>query len=187
MATRTIEVTEATLRDAAGRVQGRYPVPPDNRFEGVFRDDDADYIVADDLRELATELLGREELHLAHLHGVPIAYLWRRAGGKAKGKAVLGKCQKPSGLLLYFSEQTFVIWLAADHLRSLQFTRRQIEALLYHELLQAGVDEEGKPCLNWFDFDGFRLEVEHYGEWSHDLMQMGDTVRQLPLFEGEER
>jgi hypothetical protein len=148
-----------------------YEPPDDRSFEAEL----ADYLPAEDLTEMAEALLDRTELRFGDLRELEIVYLWRRNGGKSQGMPVLGKPQKPSGLLAYFSHADFVIWLAADHCRAYEFTRAQVEAALAHELMHIGQDEDGKPCIVGHDFEGFRREIEVLGLWRHDLQRAGDA------------
>jgi len=96
-----------------------------------------------------------------------VTVLWKAKGGRSNGKNTLGKCQKASGLLGYFVPSTFVIWLAADHLRGK--TTHQIEAVLYHELKHIGLDDNGDPCVVAHDFTGFLSELDRYGCYLEDL------------------
>lgn len=116
-----------------------------------------------------------------------ISYLWKRKGGAQGGGARLGAAVKASGLVRYFSNGQIVIWLAADHVRDARFTPRQIEALLFHELLHVAIDEEtGEITLLAHDFEGFRSEIEEYGFWRPSAKSMAKAFQlALALEEGE--
>lgn len=151
--------------------------------EAAFGDDE--FINSTALAHRAEVLTERHPDKLDHLNDLRVIYLWKKAGGKAKGRGVYGKTTKPSGLLKKFSEATFVIWLAADHCRGAGYTERQIEALLFHEMLHTGVaepDEEtgrgGGPVLIPHELEIFRAEVEVYGLWAPDLREVA------PAFDG---
>lgn len=126
-----------------------------------------------------------------HLADLKVVYLWKKTGGKAKGKVVYGKTVKASGLAKHFSEQAaFVIWLAADHCRGATYTERQLEALLFHEMCHTTVveaDEEtgrgGGPALVPHDVETFAAELEVYGLWDADLRDVAPAFRQAGLFE----
>lgn len=153
------------------------PIPADIAFEarGV------DFLEAPEIEAIATSLIGKYD-EFAHLVDTSIAYCWKRKGGEATGKSVFGKCVKSSGLVRYFSKQSFVIWLAADNCREWGFTHRQLEALIYHELCHAGEDEgkdgEPKAVLVPHDVEAFGMEIERYGLWTQDLQQI------KPYFDG---
>lgn len=123
-----------------------------------------------------------------------VVYLWKRAGGKSKGRGVFGKTTKTSGALKLFAEATWVIWLAADHCRAVGYGDREIEALLFHEMLHTGVaepDEEtgrgGGPTMAPHDVEMFRLEVEVYGLWASELRDVAPVFKrpggQMGLFD----
>lgn len=159
-------------------------VPSDSIF-----DDGDDFAVSSALAQRARVLIDRHPEHLKHLDGMSVIYLWKRQGGKSKGRATFGKCSKPSGLLKHFSEAQFVIWLAADHCRAAGYRDREIEALLFHEMLHTGiaeVDENtgrgGGATLVPHELEVFRAEVEIYGLWAPDLKEVGPAFQQVSLF-----
>ena len=117
-----------------------------------------------------------------------MVFLWKDKGGTSAGKMKLGACQKPSGLLSFFSGTDFVIWIALDNCKALRLTNRQMEALVYHELLHTDAEEDedtGEEILGLraHDFEGFNEELKHYGPWSADLQAVVDMGRQLSLFD----
>lgn len=179
MATKGTEMTDSITLDQFNRLTRRIPVPIEEDF-GT-----ADFLPANDLQAQASELI---TLHtgFSHLASLTIHYRWKKKGGKKSGAAVYGKCVKPSGLLADYSEADFIIWLAADYVRDAEFTTRQIEALLFHEMCHAGVDDEGdKPALIAHDVEMFRAEIVSYGFWNDELKSLETSVRQLDLFASE--
>ena len=199
----------AFTRRLAGDAKGThhpdalYPVPAEELF-----DNDSKYMAAPDLERIAALLL-KDDLgvgHFAHLKGVRVVYLWKRAGRARNGRFVYGKCSKPSGLLQHFAEADFVIWLAADHLRDMQMkvrdtvvasveltrtiigaTHWQVEALLSHELEHIGTEETDdgvdKLVLKPHDLEIFRAEIERYGPWQADIIEAARSFKQMPLWE----
>lgn len=151
----------------------------------LFFDDEIEFMVADELRTRADELIKRYP-EISFLSSVSITYLWKGKGGTKGGKARLGACQKPSGLLKFLSDGEFIIWLAADHCRggdgSPALTEEQIEALLYHEMCHIGWDDD-KDCaiVVGHDLEEFRQVVERYGLWADDTRMMEHTFRQLRI------
>lgn len=150
-------------------------------------DDDAphdDYLPAPEVATIAHALIGEHRALFKHLDEVEIDFRWKRRGGSSAGKVTLGKCIKVSGLTKVYTTATWTIWLAADHCLTLD--AYQLEALIFHELLHAEEDEDGKPTIAPHDFEGFGKEIEHYGLWKRDLVLAGRAVQsqQLPLFSG---
>jgi len=161
--------------------------------EAEFGDDE--FFASTALAHRAEVLEARHPDLFGHLADLKVVYLWKRTGGKAKGKGVYGKTAKASGLVKHFSEHAaFVIWLAADHCRGAGYTERQLEALLFQELCHttvAEVDEEtgrgGGPALVPYDVETFRAVIEVYGLWDADLRDVAPAFRQAGLFDaGEE-
>ena len=171
----------------SGPPDADYPVPGEERFgDKELGEEVVDFLPAGDLEHIGAALIRERRSSLSHLADCEVTYLWKREGGKAKGKETLGAIQKPSGLLKYFAESTFVVWLAADHCRTGALTAFQVEALLFRQLCSTGTDEtNGKPVLLPPDFQGYCAELRGYGAWESDLRQMARTVRQMPLFDGE--
>lgn len=156
--------------------------------EGI--EPDLDFLPAADLERIAEDLID-EYAELEHLADAKIVFLWKREGGKHLDQPKLGCCTKASGMVKHFAQADWVIWLAADHLMWAYFTRRQVEAALYHELLHAGekTDEKGetRPSVEGHDAEMFCKEIERYGLWRQDLQLASRAFAgaQLPLFERE--
>lgn len=111
--------------------------------------------------------------HPARLATARIVYLFKRKGA-TQPRLLLGKCQRPSGLLARFSGADFIIWLAANNCRGL--TAWQFEALIYHELKHASM-ETGEPVIVPHDFEGFASEIEEYGLWKPDVKMIAEAVK----------
>lgn len=154
--------------------------------ESQFGDTD-DFIPSAALTERAAVLAKRHRALLGHYEGLSVLFLWKRTGGKSKGKGVFGKTVKPSGLLKHFAQTEFVIWLAADHCREARYGDREIEALLFHEMNHIGMsdeDEDGNPSVPVLvphDVEMFRAEVEVYGLWDEQLRDVGPAFKQAAL------
>lgn len=151
-----------------------YPVPPQDLFEGE------DYYEAPDLEALAQHVAEKHP-RFRVLADLEILYRWKRSGGKSTRSKKLGACAKISGLFHFETRADFVIWLAADHCRSLELTRHQVEALLVHELCHIGADEKGKLGTIGHDVEEFGFVVEHYGLWKRDVLDFVKATRQLTL------
>lgn len=153
-------------------------VPPKDRFDLV-----GDYIEAPDLAEIGRALIAHHETHFQHLRSMDIAFAWKRTGGERHGAATLAKCVKPSGVIKLFSRSDFVIWLAADYARQGAFTKWQVEAIVFHGLLHAGVrvtdDGEQYPRLLPHGFEGFADEVTLYGPYKHEIPPMATAFARL--------
>lgn len=166
----------------------RAEIPSDRAFLG-------DYLAAPALEALARRLIATERRFAFLREWEPtIALLWKRQGGKKGAAAVFGKCQTLSGAARHFAGKSYLIWAAADHCRGARFTRRQLEALVFHELCHLApgdADEDGEavaatpPVIVGHDYEGFLAELEVYGAWRTDLARAHEAFAQLPLW-GEE-
>lgn len=170
------------------RAEDKFEVPGDSQF--YIEKDEVEFIKDDRLTELGNALIA-ERGCFHDLQSRKIVFLWKRQGGKTKGKVTLGKCQKPSGILAYFAASDFIIWVAADHARENQLTNWQMEALVFHELKHCDVDYDDKGelklAINPHDLEAFVDEVRIYGAWKSDIERMAgafqptlfDTVKQF--------
>lgn len=189
---RTERPAEAPVKPKAVEMPEMPQKPLEVIKDSEFGGDD-EYFVSGALANRARVLISRHPEHLDHLRRLSVTYLWKRQGGKSKGRATFGKCSKPSGLLKHFSEANFVIWLAADHCRAAGYTDREIEALLLHEMLHTSVEEPdentgrgGGPALRPHDFEGFVAEIEIYGPITPELRSAHDGFeehRQISMFD----
>ncbi|HZS02225.1 MAG TPA: putative metallopeptidase [Chloroflexota bacterium] len=154
----------------------RYPVPVEGAFQG-------DFLPAPELEQVAHALIRKHEMLDGGLGEENLTVLWKRKGGSSGGVPTLGKCAKLSGLARFFGHVEFVIWVAADHARAEGLTRWQVEALVYHELLHAELDDEKGWTRRGHDVEVFAAELAEYGAWRRDLSMFMEVARQMPLFE----
>ncbi len=141
------------------------------------------------LWQRAQTLIERHPDELEHLEGMSLGFLWKLKGGKSRGRPIYGQCVKAGGLLKHFATSTFIIWLAADHVLAARYGDRQIEALLFRQLLAAGVAEVnedtgrgGGATLVPPDVQAYAAELRVYGLWQEQLKSAAQAFRQAPLF-----
>ncbi len=108
----------------------------DSDFERL----DVEYIVSPSMADLGRYLIETKRC-LKHLKSTSFAYLWKAKGGQSGGKMTLGKCTKTPPLVKTYEHSTFTIWLAHDHCKEFNLSDDQMEALLYHELCHAVIEE----------------------------------------------
>jgi hypothetical protein len=159
-----------------GNPEEKFPMPDGVRF-------DADgWAEADELGQIGQALIGECKC-FESLEDARIVYLWKRKGS-IRPKLLLGKCQRPSGLLRRFSSADFIVWLAANNCFGL--TRWQMEALVFHELKHARLDADGEAISVPHDWEGFAEEIDRYGLWKRDIAiiaQAGEKALKLPFGE----
>lgn len=153
-------------------------IPSEGRFG------DQDFFPAPELYAICIELINEHGAQLGHLANIALEVLWKKEGGKSKGREVWGRTQQASGLVLYYSKQAFIIWVAADHTAHQFFTDWMFQALLFHEMSHIAWDpDEGKCSLRGHDFEGFVNELAAFGAWDLTLKTMASQAQQLDLFE----
>lgn len=167
-----------------------YPVPSEEAFDLLDEDGNEerrrDYAPADDLHELAADVMEHHGHKFAHLSNAAIGYRWKRQGGRSAGKMRMCEVLRPSGLLADETGLDYVVWLAADHLSALDYTRIQVEATLFHCLCRTSRDDKtGQFRLAPPDAQFFISEIENYGLWRNNLKLVGEAVRQMRLWDSE--
>lgn len=174
---------DATSDDQNPKLESIAFIPPERMFTG-----DDEYLTAPTLDTIGDRLI-KTCSEFRHLGKAEVAFLWKKSGGKKKGKATLGQCNKPSGLLAHYYTGTFIIWIAADHAREARLTNFQLEALVYHELKHGGFefDEESgeQTWVIWpHDNELFIGELIRYDAWHPDLARLVDAWEQIALGSG---
>ena len=175
---RSVPMSLDEFKELPGKIaQARaYLIPSEDTF------DEADYLPGHDLEALLSKLIDRHATLFSHIERLKIVCLWKAKGGASKGKQTFGKVQAATGLVGFFSEADFVIWLAADHLREKNASERTVEACLFHEACHIQWDADGgKVLVVDHDFYGFTEELRAYGAWRTDLEKAAKAFEQLAL------
>ena len=159
----------------------RFQAPKEEEFE----QQETDFIIAPEVAGIGRKLIRTYDEEFHRIAFAEIGYFWKKKGGKTAGKRKLGQCQKPTGLLRHFSEMDFIVWIAADHCRFINYY--QITALVFHELKHAGYNPENDEYeIKTHDFEGFNSEIEIFGAWKSDIAAMQKAfagAEQPKLFE----
>jgi len=149
---------------------------PDERFDvpGVeLFESQGEFVEAQGCEKIGEALIQTLDC-FATLRDAKIVYLWKRKAAN-KPKLKMGRCNRPSGLLRHFSQADFVIWFAANNCRDVAMTRWQMEALIFHELKHARM-EDGAAVTVPHDWEGFAEEIERYGFWKRDIKPIAEAV-----------
>jgi hypothetical protein len=157
--------TRAKKLILGGDPEQPFKTPGDDVFEA------GEYLDAPEIAEIGEALIA-ERLVFESLRESPIVFLWKRKGAE-KPRRLLGKCQRPSGLLSHFAQAHFVVWPAANNCKGL--TAWQIEALIFHELKHAKVEDD-KPISVPHDWEGFAEELQRYGLWKSDMEPIAEAI-----------
>jgi predicted metallopeptidase len=151
-------------------------------------------------RAPAAEKIGARliKAHHEHLAEARVEYVFRDTAATDKGRIVLGKARKLSGLNAWLAtdhdergsdpEDFFVIELAEDEWGSLSDAQRV--ALVDHELSHCWLefDDDGEPklSLRTHDVEEFVAVVQRHGLWRNDLVHLVKVGNeQLALEVGE--
>lgn len=151
-----------------GNPEELFRVPDESDFDVA-----GEFIPADGCEKIALSLISKRDT-LRHLAGRAITYLWKRKGAE-KPRRKLGHCQVASGLTGYFSQSDFIIVFCANNCRGI--SNWGMEALIFHELKHAGLNDKGEPCTIPHDCETFGEEIERYGFWKNDLQFIAKSVQ----------
>lgn len=154
-----------------------------------------DYTRATQVADIANGLIEKVDDHKP-LNGVHIEFVWREKAPKSKGRLVLARARKVSGLNAFLAnvsagvpdrlanDDFFVVEVAVDTWERL--TEDQRVALVDHELCHLHVDKDGDGSavlsLRGHDLEEFAAIVERHGLWASDVATFGSAVaEQLAL------
>lgn len=125
--------------------------------------------VSEEYSGLAEKVIDEhEDLRWIRNLKVRIGYLISDREKKKGGRAVLGECVRVRPLYRPYVPHDFLIVIYGQNTAGLN--EKQMEILLYHELLHIGIDEEGeelKYIINPHDVEDFRALIDRYGiDWT---------------------
>lgn len=157
----------------------RFVIPSDEKFEQAG----AEYLGALDLRYIARKVIEETGVDLNHIDLSKVDFAWKFKGGKDKGRPKLGDVRKQDDVAKFHGGQTFFVWLAADHCRSLIDQEVATRALVYSMLARIGFeynDQTGviTSKLNPPDVSYFYGEINHYGNWRSELTVAANVFEQ---------
>ena len=167
-------------------VVGSTSVTPGSKGKPIY----TDFVPAPEVEAIGGTMIQSGPLTSLDDGELIIDYRWKRQGGTSGGNLIFGKCVRLSGVAKHYAKGAhFLIWLAADHCEAYGYDDKQIEALVYHELLHVERDEDedkdGNPIIRYrtrgHDAEVFFDEIARYGAWSSNRARLIDVVRQLPL------
>lgn len=119
-----------------------------------------------------------------HLKAAEIDFLFTPKEIRSKGRIVMAKTQKCSGLLEHYSKANFVITIS--FMQWIDLSEKQKIALIDHELCHCGLDVKENGEASWViighDVEEFNVVIERHGLWSKDVGEMAETIKQLKLF-----
>lgn len=159
------------------------------------------YASAPAVAHIAGDLIATVPDH-ADLAGVDIVYVWRDKAAKSRGRTVLGKARKVSGLNALLARDLeddaplFVVEIAQDEW--LDLTTKQRYALVDHELshlrVKIGDDGERDLSIRGHDVEEFKAVIDRHGFWKPDVAdfavsvseQMRLSIDGLALDEGDD-
>ena len=148
------------------------------------------FMKASDVNDIANEIIAR---HHPHLVGIPFYYVFHpKAKMEAKTHMVLAKASKLSGLPALLARnmlpqfdfgdsqdaECFVISVAFDAWEKLSASQRR--ALIDHELMHCGIDQDEKLYLHPHDIEDFGDIMRRHGLWKPDLREFARAISQGP-------
>lgn len=147
------------------------------------------YRPAPEIEAIAVDIISDVDEYSA-LANVEVRYVWRDPAATSKGRVVLGKARKITGLNAVLASAhdpdlgLFVIEIAED--TWLHLTLDQQRALVDHELahLYVGFDDEtGEMVLSivGHDVEEFHSVVRRHGTWRPELRDFAEIAGQQRL------
>lgn len=149
----------------------------------------AEYRPAPEVAEIARQLITKVTQH-QELVNAPIVYLFRSEAAKSRGRIILGRARRITGLNAWLSHpeltprpersysepgEYFVIEIAGDRWGMLDDNQRI--ALVDHELSHCAVgyndDGEMQLALRHHDVEEFLGVLDRNGLWKEDVQQLG--------------
>lgn len=110
------------------------------------------------------------ELFFIRESQVRIVYLTSELEKKKGSKAVMGQCEKVPDKFKWKVPYDFMITVFKPNVERLN--RKQMQALIFHELLHVGIDVDGneeKYFIREHDYEEFAAIIRRYGlDWSDD-------------------
>lgn len=129
---------------------------------------------SDELERLATALI---EAYHPHLEDARIRYLFRSKPQKIGGAFAAATATKVPSVYAFLAKVDFIIQVHEGDWD--EYDEEQRVALMDHELMHCGVDENGW-CLIPHDLEEFNEIVERRGEWDARIQNFIAAWRKRP-------
>jgi hypothetical protein len=142
------------------------------------------YRNAKEVKRIASDLMDEFPHMLGHLRGMRVEYLWRDKAQKKNQKTILGTASLVSGRHALLALKSglndhdwadgkthafFVIEIAEDEWKHL--SEHQRRALVAHEMMHCGKDDDDEPMLIDHDLSEFKWIAQEFGLWKQDLIE----------------
>lgn len=159
-----------------------YSIPSDS----AFFEAKAEYLFGFDLVRIAKMVIAETGADLSHIDLADVDFVWKRKGGKDRGKPRYCIVKRQDDVAKYHGGATWLVALAADHCREMSWNEVSTRGQMYFALAQIGFDyneqtEETTPKLNPPDLVMFWGELQHYGPWRRELTVAKEQFRQANL------
>jgi hypothetical protein len=145
------------------------------------------YWKAPEVRDIADGLANDYHPHILLMD---VWFIFRSEASESNGKPVIPKPVKVSGRAAWLARHEsrdqmtpldfYVVEIPHDVWQKL--THKQRFALVDHQLCHIGVDGLVAPSVVTFP-----QVIERHGLWTPDLLHLGESMQQAPLFESDER
>lgn len=121
--------------------------------------------ISQEYTEIGERLIAElEELADVREAEITIVYLASTLAKKQKGKLVFGQCEKIADKYKWGIPADFTITVFEPNIEG--FTPEQVEALIFHELLHVGVEDD-RLFIRPHDIEDFSAVLKKYGvDWA---------------------
>ena len=121
--------------------------------------------ISQEYTEIGERLIAElEELADIREAEITIVYLASEQAKKQKGKLIFGQCEKIADKYKWGIPADFTITVFEPNIEG--FTPEQVEALIFHELLHVGVEDD-RLFIRPHDIEDFSAVLKKYGvDWA---------------------
>lgn len=119
-------------------------------------------IISDGYTVIGQDLIDKEpELKDLKEAKISIIFLASDAEKKSGGKIIFGQCEKVAEKYKWGIPCDFTITVFEPNVE--EFSDKQIQILLFHELLHIGFNDKGDPYVRPHDLEDFKAIIDRYG------------------------
>ena len=106
-----------------------------------------------------------EDLHWIKECKISIGYVESDKDKRTNGKIIYADCNKVQPLYKAYVPYDFIIRLYTTN--TLMLDEKQLDILMYHELLHVGMEDNGEPKIVPHDIEDFKCILDRYGlDWN---------------------
>lgn len=121
---------------------------------------------SNELRRLGWKVIRKhEDLHWIKESDIKIGYVVSDKAKKKDDRIIFAECHKVKAIYKAYIDYDFIIVFYEPH--TMLMDDKQLEILMYHELLHVGMEDNGTLKLVPHDIEDFKCILDEYGlDWN---------------------